>query len=537
MATYSTGNPPTNALKLNTFQDVLNSLPDNTSGAITPLNFRNAHYTVWENIIFKPTTVGGLEYIGIDQSFIQQKIFLGKKSVNGQFIMNNNLLSTDVDLFLYNTKTDQQSNYDTKVAFLAGTGSHLRNGVLFDPYVKSSVSTGLSIDFDIINPSYYTIGATNYGGNINIKSENGTIKLNGVVWPTFNSNLNSSQDGYVLKYKWIGGTPYAMWETLASQSSITSITSSGTVSISGSSVLISGINYNFSSNVPMPNAVGGIPAGTTFSNMPLAQIINLMLYPYIRPTLTSNITPENIEAGDTSSISSVKLNYTITRSSTYSITSLAVSPSYTGTIVNPSTIGISSPFTGFVTPQMTSLINLSSTQSHKSLTWSMSLVDSRGSTASSQSIINVVTPWYYGTATVSCTQSSGIGNINNILATSSTPIQFRLTPLLTTPALTASSIYNKTVTLQGNGVYIYFGYPSTFPDLTSIIDQTGNNIISSFYKYTISGITSPHTPSRWSNKTYKFYVYVGSTTGATAPLLTTLGSFPSYSSTYQFKFV
>jgi hypothetical protein len=536
MATYSTGTPPTNALKLNTLQDIFNSLADNTSGSIVPKNFRDGFYTVWENIMFKPTTAGGTEYIGIDKSDFREKIFLGKKTVNNQFIMNNNLLSSDVDIFFYNTKTEPQLNYNTKIAFLAGTGSHIVNGNIVAPYIESQRTTGFSLDFNIVNPSYYTSGSMSLGGNININSQNGNIVLNNVVWPTSNSNLNSSQDGYVLKYKWIGGTPYAIWETMASQS-VTSITSAGTVSISGGSVLISGINYNFSSNVPMPNAVGGIPAGTTFSNMPLAQIINLMLYPYIRPTLTTNITPENIEAGDTSSISSVKLNYTITRSSTYSITSLAVSPSYTGTIVNPSTIGISSPFTGFVTPQMTSLINLSSTQSHKSLTWSMSLVDSRGSTASSQSIINVVTPWYYGTATVSCTQSSGIGNINNILGTSSTPIQFRLTPLLTTPALTASSIYNKTVTLQGNGVYIYFGYPSTFPDLTSIIDQTGNNIISSFYKYTISGITSPHSPSRWSNKTYKFYVYVGSTPGATAPLLTTLGSFPSYSSTYQFKFV
>lgn len=534
MSTYSTGTPPTNALKLNTLQDIFNSLADNTSGSIVPKNFRDAFYTVWENIMFKPTTAGGAEYIGIDKSDFREKIFLGKKTVNNQFIMNNNLLSTDVDIFLYNTKSEPQLNYDTKVAFLAGTGSYIRNGNLVVPYIQTTRTTGYSLDFEIINPSYYTSGSASLGGNINIKSENGNLKLNNIVWPTSNSNLNSSQEGYVLKYRWISGTPYAMWETLASQSTISSITSSGTVSISGNPVIINGQNYNFTSNVPMPNAVGGIAAGTTFSNIPISQIITMMLYPYIKPTLTTSITPTNIEAGDTSSLGNVKLNYTITRSSTYSITSLAVSPSYTGTIVNPSTIGNGSTVTGFVTPVMTSLINLSSTQSHKSLTWSMSLSDSKGSTAASISTINVVTPWYYGTSTVSCTQSTGTNNINSILGTSSQSL--KLTPLVTEPALTASSIYNKTVTLSGNGVYVYFGYPSTFPDLVSIVDQTGNEIINSFSKFVISGISSPNVPSRWSNKTYKFYIYVGSGLSASVPLVTTLGSYPSYSATYQFKF-
>ena len=74
MATYSTGTPPTNATKLQDFNSVLNILPDNTSKLIAPKDVRDAVFTTWENIAFKPTTAGGSEYIGIDQTTLQEKI-------------------------------------------------------------------------------------------------------------------------------------------------------------------------------------------------------------------------------------------------------------------------------------------------------------------------------------------------------------------------------------------------------------------------------------------------------------------------------
>jgi hypothetical protein len=74
-STYSTGTPPTNANKLSSLSSIFTELPDNTSHLIKPLQVRDAVYTLWENIAFKPTTVSGLsgEYIGIDQIALQEK--------------------------------------------------------------------------------------------------------------------------------------------------------------------------------------------------------------------------------------------------------------------------------------------------------------------------------------------------------------------------------------------------------------------------------------------------------------------------------
>jgi hypothetical protein len=120
MSTYSIGTPPTDALKLQDLNAVLNALPDNTSKLIAPKDVRDAVYTVWENIMFKPTSnSGGTEYIGIDKADLQKKILIGKKTIGGGAVLSNNLLSTNVDVFFYNTRTEPQSDYDTRVAFLA----------------------------------------------------------------------------------------------------------------------------------------------------------------------------------------------------------------------------------------------------------------------------------------------------------------------------------------------------------------------------------------------------------------------------------
>jgi len=542
MATYSIGTPPTDATKLANLQSILNVLPDNTSKTISPKDVRDSSYTLWENIIFKPTTNPNIngEYIGIDQDTFQEKIFLGKKSVGGQYIMTNDLLSTDVDIFFYNTKTEPTSNYDTKVAFLAGTGSNYQGGYVSAPYLQSVVvaNPGFSntIDFEIKNPSYFINGLTSYGGNININSDYGVVTVNGLRLPTSSDMLNGSYDGYVLKYRSIGGEPYAIWENIASQSSITSMISAGTVSISGNPVLLNGSDINFTDLTPVPTAIGGILAGETFSNVPVTEMIRKIIYEYIAPTLTSNMSTSFIESGNLVTSAALKLNYTIVKNSTYDILSLNINNSYSGSLYSVPITTNSITVTSFVTPNLAVALNLLGTQSWNSNSWTITLGDNYPTTKTSTSTVKVVIPWYYGTSTTGCTSSSGGGDINTILGTSSTAN--KLTPILTEPAVSSSSTYNKTVTLSGNGVYVYFGYPSDFPDLVSVIDPNGFNVFGSFKKYiigtTLNPIHSPTVPNLWTGKTYKFYIYVGS--GGSDPITTTIGSFPTYSGSYQFKF-
>ena len=536
MATYSTGTPPTDATKLDNLQSVLNALPDNTSKSIVPKDIRDSIYTVWENSIFKPTTIptSGNQYVGIDQDNIQNKIFFGKKKVNGQYVMNSDLLSTDVDIFFYNTKTNPSSDFDTTIAILSGTGPNYQYGDVSSPYLKSKVVSSVNgnyTNFEIGNTSYIFVGSTPSGGDINIESKWGNVSLNGVVFPTVAINQNVT-DGYVLTYrKPSGGTPLAVWEAVATQSTSASIISSGTVSISGNPVLINGLNVNFSDSTPIPSAVGSIAVGQTFSNVPVVEMIRRILYPYIGPTLTTTVQTTGlgpaasiiIEAGNSSLVTNARLNYTITRSAaTYSITSFSINESYTGVLPNPSTIGTGTT-TGQVVPNIP---NLGSTASYNSTSWITTLSDGT-TTRTSSSTIKTVIPWYYGTSTASYINSG----IINIFGTSSTnPGANKLTPIITDPAISSSSQFNKVVNLSGTGVYIYFGYPSDFPDLLQILDHNGFNITNSFSKYTITGMNAPVGSSgTWTNKSYKFYIYGG--TGS--PSITTL---PTPYGAWSFKF-
>jgi hypothetical protein len=38
---------------------------------------------------------------------------------------------------------------------------------------------------------------------------------------------------------------------------------------------------DFTSLVPVPQTIGGVVAGSTFSGMPLTEVVRMILYPYI----------------------------------------------------------------------------------------------------------------------------------------------------------------------------------------------------------------------------------------------------------------
>ena len=80
--------------------------------------------------------------------------------------------------------------------------------------------------------------------------------------------------------------------------------------------------------------------------------------------------------------------------------------------------------------------------------------------------------------------------------------------------LSGTSLYNaftpqivnegsKTISLNGSAVYIYFAYPSSYPDLTSILDPNSFQVIGSFTKSTVS-VTSTGLTNNWTTN-YKVY--------------------------------
>ena len=190
--------------KLDSINSVLLSLPDNNNKLISPKDVRSAIYTTWENITFKPTTISSstVEYIGIDQSTFKEKIFFGKKQLGTASVMNDTLLNSDVDIFIYNTKSDSNlSQQDTKIAILAGTDSSKYS---YSPYLSSLKvigSTNSRIDFTVRNPDLN-------GGNLNITSDYGYVYINGLKFPSLAYTVASASNGYTLVYR--GGT--MSWE-------------------------------------------------------------------------------------------------------------------------------------------------------------------------------------------------------------------------------------------------------------------------------------------------------------------------------------
>lgn len=160
MPTYSTnfGNPSIEATNWNSLQFIMEQLPDNTGQFISPRDVRDAVFTTWEKGVFKVLEVGSENYIGTDNggtvSNFRYKMLFGKKELQpGNTVLNNSLLTSDTDIFIYNNKTDSNTSLqDTKMSFLAGDDFSLFTNA---PYIESTKISGLNprIDLNITNPS------------------------------------------------------------------------------------------------------------------------------------------------------------------------------------------------------------------------------------------------------------------------------------------------------------------------------------------------------------------------------------------------
>ena len=244
---------------------VLKDIQDNSQKLISPRDVRDAFLSSWASSAFKLTNASttGIEYIGLDSSNpenrdIKSKIYLGKRSYGSLDIMNSSLLNSDVDIFLYNTKSDDVSinQLMTKVAILAGTDSSLFNTA---PYIAASYSTASNaLDLHINNPSNQ--------GAINILSDTGRVAINDIVFPTVAQTVASASNGRILRY--FGTFPYGSLRWDDTNVTLASIGSSGiTTNIVGNPVLINGYPIEFVDDNIVPFNVGGIFCGHNLINI------------------------------------------------------------------------------------------------------------------------------------------------------------------------------------------------------------------------------------------------------------------------------
>lgn len=522
MTTYSIGQPPVDAEKLQNFQAVLNVFPDNTQKLISPKDVRDGLFTTWENIAFKPTSISAssVEYIGMDRFDVRKKVYFGKKQVDGLDVMDDAQLISDADFFFYNTKEEPQAAYDTKIMIMAGTG-----GFLYSPYIESKQVFSLDGPYqnlEIVNPSF-VVDTNNQlsGGDINLISNNGYVGINGLKFPRYGDNVNPSNDGKYLKYIWDpSGQAYATWDTSIASIPDT-VSSTGTVSITGSPILINGENINFTDLNPVPNAIGGIQKDDTFNDMPVTEVLRRLLYPYLAPSVSANFTYGFVESGDLTSFNSQVLTYTINRPGTQSLNTVTLNPPNL-TNTSPALITAASVVqglnTGTVVPNPVAYgTDVPPVSGFSTKSFTITVSDDISSPKTASPNFTVCLPWYYGTSQTLI--STGVG-INNLLGkTQSLNVLGLLTPIL------KASATNTQVTLSTAGLgspeglgCVYFGFPSYYGDLTKIIDQTGYDVFSFYTKYNVL-IKSPN--NFWNSRSYNFYIYTadaGVPTGTKIPV-------------------
>lgn len=486
-ATYSISvGGPTEALRKLDINSVLLELPDNTQKLISPKDVRDAFLTSWATSAFKQTIgQGAVEYLGIDSGDptnrdIKQKIFIGKRNYAGGDIMNNSLLNnTNNDIYIYNTKPDSSLTQSTTVAILAGTNSSLHT---FAPYIQSNVvnsNTALSLDF--VNPSLFS-------GPINIFSNTGRIAVNGILFPTVSETSASASNGKILKYS--GTYPNGVLRWAEPTVSIANIGSIGSpTNIYGSTVSVNGYSLEFVDSSIVPQTVGGVVQGSSFSagsfngqNWPLSEVIRKVLYPYVPPTLSLNVTSNSENYFSTGLTSSATFNYSIIRYSndisSYNITGTTYSGlSFSG--------GVGAQFNSTFTQSIYS--NTAGTQSY--------VLSARDNTTlltfshSVTSSVRFVHPFFYGFDSTNIdlfggsaiTRASQLGTVINSTT--------RLVVPYLGPSQSISVPYN------GSG-YIYFLVPFTYPLLSRIKDPNGfvlhDSSLLSISAFTFSGSVTPN---------------------------------------------
>lgn len=268
------------AHKLTDINSVLQNLPDNTHKLIKPKDIRNAFLTIWSDSLFKIIDNGSSKYIGIDSGDPlnrdrKMKILLGKRKVQNYNVMNSSLLNSDTDIFFYNTKSDDVDQKSTKVSFLAGDQLSLFNKA---PYMEARVKGNDRIELNIINEQ----------SSINIKSENSTVSINGIEFPKI---VDIPEEDHTLVYR----NGKLEWDELK----VTSFdmgNDNSTFNLIGSTVSLNGNLLEFIEDRLVPETVGGIVKGMSFSggsftgntysgNWGIIDVLRELLYPELPPKI------------------------------------------------------------------------------------------------------------------------------------------------------------------------------------------------------------------------------------------------------------
>jgi len=477
-----------------TNNSVLDNLTDNTDSYLIPKYLRDMFLSTWDSTVFKTTSASGSnkEYIGIDSGLADDptqkanrdltvnKIFLGKKSYSGTYsysesndIMTSELLSSDIDIFFYNTKQDNNTyQYNTRIVILAGTDETIYTRA---PYIQSQLVTtpggSHSLAFDVVNNTSGDIillsqGIDPFGNNI---SNGGKISINNIVFPSIGTSSNLESEKGLNKNNLINRNGELSWEKIIfPQTNYIGVTGSS-LSINGNAINSNSYSLEFTDDRKSPIEIGNISIGSTFDRMSIADVLRNILYPYLPPTCTIALANSTgyVEVGTYPNIS---LNYSITKrtKSTLPTRFINMIPGTYPKITNSGQHTVYGTVRGLMVEPVAATTSV----------FTIKVSDGTSGNYATSSVSGIY-PYFYGFTSSSTLTVAALSSMTKIVEPKG----------------------DKTYDLSGSGNF-FFAYDADYGPLDSIYNHLDTNIFSTFSS-TTKIISSP--TGLWSSKEYLVY--------------------------------
>lgn len=456
--------------------DFLYVLQDNESKMISPRDLRDVQLSLWSSVTFKQTlaTNSNIYYIGTDfynpddrsQSNFARKFYFGKRSYSGTYsynssydIMKSSLLSSDTDIFFYNTKLDYLDQDLTRLVFLAGTAF---SGFRDAPYIQTQRVLDDTLSFDIVNIM----------GNIDVRSTYATVSVNNLGFPTIQNSGGSASDGKSLKYSGTSSGDSLYWDDLTYPLVTTLGTTGSRLQLFGNPFNINGYPFQFSDSRRTTFAINDVKVGDLIQNVPITEVLRRIIYPSLKPTCSIRILPP-FESGisEVGTYPTPVIEFTINKKTYPTLTSVLQNmiPGVYPAITSPDYNTVTSTSNGIVI----SPIAATATE------FKIVVTDGIAGSSEASTTITGIYPYFHGYSSLSTMTTIGLAGLTKIVETKG----------------------NKVYDFTGSGNQ-YFIYPKDYGTLSTIYDEDGFNITASF-SYTTQVFSSP--TGLWAAE--EFYVY------------------------------
>jgi hypothetical protein len=457
---------------------VYTDLPNNTSKLIEPKSIRNAILSVYDTMPFKETSVGNSTYIGIDNGDttnrdLKSKIYLGKRYSFRNEIMDSSLLSSNTDIFIYNTKSDLSSYQSkTSIVFLSGVNSNLNQSA---PKIQAETA------YDKNNNELIAFNIINNSNDINIISKGPSpgdsgaiVSINNIIFPTVQDSDpllgGSSSNNRVL----LQNNGSLIWSDLTINDPGYYGVTDSVLPIYGNPTLVNGYSLEFTDSRYSTIQIGDIKLGDTFNNTPIINVLERMIYEYLPPICTLSLynTDQYFEVG---TYPNVRLSYSITKRSENTL------PTALTNMIPNSYPAITTYSNSYVTGIAKGIV----IEPIENDTTIFTIKVSDGITVNSASAsVTGIYPYFYGFTASNIMNTYGLETLNK-------KINIKVDETY--------DIYQSGVSSTDT---FYFVYDFDYGDLSSILDDSDNNITSFFTKSVVT-LSSPS--GLWASK--KFIVY------------------------------